>query len=436
MDNTTDDLLAWNATVAAFISSGSIQIPVNATSRVSNTVVLPLNKAIIISGSGRTSALCGTGIAIIQLTAAGQSLQNMKVCDPTGSSSTVGVQIYGGTAGSPDANQISMYNVLVEGNPSNKLGVGIQLQSTVNIVLDTVTEAYFFEGLNSIGSNFNTTTRLSKSNLLSNGDLGWNISTIGPSDVSATECDFEGNTTAGILSNAQNTAVNTSHFESNGINVHVASGEFFGSGNTYAGGSVLVDSGAIFTSYNEQMSGITLTNNSTGGGSAGFAGATIIYSLLGPTINTASTGWTQRISRSEGFANVCYSSTVLTPCPLPYTLTGAPSYSVDRTISTTGLIISGATATLSGSTTCGGSTPTITGGSTAGTFPAGVSGTCTAQIVLPAPPLPATRWICGGSDTATATNMPMFAGSTATTCNIKGTTTSGDTISFWAIAIP
>ena len=97
-----------------------------------------------------------------------------------------------------------------------------------------------------------------------------------------------------------------------------------------------------------------------------------------------------------------------------------------RFLSGGGIAMTGTAATLSGCSYSG-----QVGGATAGKFISGTTGGCTVTITTGsrAP----NGWSCYASD-LTNNNLIRQSGSTATSCSISGTTTSGDTINWAAIA--
>jgi hypothetical protein len=95
-------------------------------------------------------------------------------------------------------------------------------------------------------------------------------------------------------------------------------------------------------------------------------------------------------------------------------------------VTSSGAFISGGTKF----TTSGCSISSTTGGATAGTMTSGTTGTCTVVITLPTAP---NGWHCAASNRTAKTAVPTTASST-TSCTIEGSTTTGDVISFLAMA--
>lgn len=84
-------------------------------------------------------------------------------------------------------------------------------------------------------------------------------------------------------------------------------------------------------------------------------------------------------------------------------------------------------------TTSGCAISSTTGGATAGKMTSGTTGACTVVITLGGASAP-NGWHCSASDETTGLNLSTTAGaSSATTCTVTGTTTTGDTISFLAV---
>ena len=115
------------------------------------------------------------------------------------------------------------------------------------------------------------------------GSRGWDIESNG--DHWASQCDFEANTATGVYQGSgANTSITQSHFENipTANQFEVAKGQMASSANNYEGNTALIDSGAVFVSTGmDNLTGVTLTNNSTGG-SSGLIGATIENPLYGP----------------------------------------------------------------------------------------------------------------------------------------------------------
>lgn len=87
-------------------------------------------------------------------------------------------------------------------------------------------------------------------------------------------------------------------------------------------------------------------------------------------------------------------------------------------------------------TISGCSAGTTVGGATAGTFASGTTGACTVVITMNgATGITAPNgWSCNADDLTTPANLISQSASSTTTCTVTGTTVSGDTISFMAIA--
>jgi hypothetical protein len=69
------------------------------------------------------------------------------------------------------------------------------------------------------------------------------------------------------------------------------------------------------------------------------------------------------------------------------------------------------------------------GGAFAGQFASGTTGTCTVTLTLPTAP---NGWTCYADDRTTP-GVFNQTGSSTTSCNISGATTSGDTVNFMAM---
>lgn len=108
--------------------------------------------------------------------------------------------------------------------------------------------------------------------------------------------------------------------------------------------------------------------------------------------------------------------------------TGSFSGSVQATsVTATTRITSGGTKF----TASGCSNSTTVGGAVAGSFTSGTTGACTVVITLPG----ATNgYTCSASDLTTPANLIAQSASSTTSCTITGTTVSGDSIHFMAIA--
>jgi hypothetical protein len=116
---------------------------------------------------------------------------------------------------------------------------------------------------------------------------------------------------------------------------------------------------------------------------------------------------------------------------------GVISVGTGQTQGTGGSLV--ATAYESGGTkftASGCSNSTTVGGATAGQFASGTTGTCTVVITMNGATgfTASNGWACRANDLTTPSNLISQTGSTTTTCTIQGTTVSGDTINFSAIA--
>jgi hypothetical protein len=361
-------------------------------------------------------------------------MQDLTISDPIGNPATVGLYLNGGGVGFAQTN-LRFSDMRILGNSNLQagghfagLGTGVSLNNTILPRFENVDVAYFNTDVLQTGF---VNSLWVQSYMYGAGSRGWDIEAGG--DNYAIQCDFEGDAGAGVyLGTAANkTAISQSHFESNSGNHFELVGtgaELTSNSNNYEGGTALIDSGAVFLSSGlDSMSSLTLTNNSTGGGSH-LIGATIEDPLLGPTL--AGSGCTVLASKGSLTAtgNGCNA--------LPFAVTGFSSYSVAGLFKSGGLITSGIAATLGAGSACGSPTPTVTGTATAGSFAVGAGiTTCTVGINLPKSTGPTSAWMCFGSDQTAGTSMAGYGGLHADSCSLKGNVKPGDLITFFAVAL-
>ncbi len=318
-NGSTDDSTAWTWLIDVVSTSGGgeVELSQNFNSYVSSTINLP-NTHVRITGSGGSSVISGTATTVLQVNSNGQNittLENFTITDSntSGNSATVGVLVNLG-------NTVSIKRMQITGWTAHRLGIGIKISDSINTHIEDSKVSYWGTGvLTATGTSANA-TRLINTTVFGNASRGWDNEAAG--DMSAWGCDFEGNGTQGIyLSSASNgLVVSGSHFEANTSNhIEVSGGFYNSSGNTYSGGSLLMDSGTSTVSINDYLGSVSITNNSSIGSFV--PGLVLFYPILYASTPSGS-GWTQLFSRL---------GVQQTNGPSTYSFSGATQYNFDAT---------------------------------------------------------------------------------------------------------
>jgi hypothetical protein len=327
MDGSTDDTAAWNATIASCSGTCRFAMPAGANSYTASGITFNFpgpSSRITLDCAGST--VSGTGVAVVSWTGTSDfqdsGAEDCQFNDSVGNTATKGIYVNGGASCCSGNTRLTFRRIKAIGSG---LGTGIVVN---NAVLTRVYDSTF-GGWNIAGQSTGFANIAWYSvGFVENVTYDYDKESSGEENFYSP--DFEGTTGGtGLRENGGAIYLHSGHAESNPTNqMEVVAGEVFSYGYTWAGGTAQVDSGATWVSNGDQLSGVTVLNNSTGGGSED-PGAVFIYPLLGPAINTASTGWTQFISRA-GISNTCYSGGVLTPCGNNYAMSGASVYSTDN----------------------------------------------------------------------------------------------------------
>lgn len=294
-DGTADTTNAWIAALA-FIGStgGTINIPGNKTCYTATGIVINNSASVYIRivGAGDSSVIKCTGVACItwsNAAARDSGMSDLMISDPTGSASTVGLFLEG-TNVCCSQTRLRFQNMTIRGASGNPLGIGIKLHNVVLPDFIGVNEFFFGEGGLQTGFVNSHWLQSSFHNNLTRG-----FDTDGAAgDTSMSQMDFEDNP-IGVYGASSPLSITQSHFESNATNhFEVTSGILVSEGNTFAGGTALVDANAQFASTYDQMSGFSLVNNSSSG-AASIVPVNLYSPRLGPSAITG-TGWSRTCS--------------------------------------------------------------------------------------------------------------------------------------------
>lgn len=259
-DGVVDDSGAFTTAIAAVSDGAEIQVPCG-TYLFSSKVTI--NKHLILRGSGVCSVIKGTGITVLEVSASMGSapvqIADIKISDPTGHASTIGIKDLGvGTVYS---------GVHIIGTSSAKLGVGLQLYNSVSTTIENgSTFQYWNKALEAAGD-YATAVGIHGSAFLgSNYGIYATVATTSLTGINLVGSTLDNNTSGFYCGVKCGATVVGNHFENADHEIELDGGTVNAFGNGYfgaaaaGGNAITLASGSKLTAFGDRAN-VNYTNN-------------------------------------------------------------------------------------------------------------------------------------------------------------------------------